>query len=1127
MPRIFDNIDQQLLPALRDTLTVSRRADFCVGYFNLRGWKSIADLIEGWSGTGGDACRLLVGMQKAADEELRDALSMGDGHEGLDVQTAIRLRRQLAQQFREQLTYGRQTNDDERALQQLARQLGEGKVVVKLFLRHGLHAKLYLFHRDDKVNPFVGFLGSSNLTFHGLEKQGELNVDVLDHDACAKLAAWFEARWNDRWCVDISADLTKVIEESWARTDLIPPYHIYLKLAYHLSHEVREGLAGFSVPWDIDHLLFDYQKAAVKIAAHHLHKRGGVLLGDVVGLGKTMMATAIARIFDEDFGLDALIICPKNLVPMWEDYRERFRLRARVLSLTRVRQELPNLRRYRLVVIDESHNLRNREGSRFRVIQDYVRKNESKCVLLSATPYNKTYLDLSSQLRLFLAEEKDLGIRPEALLRSMGGEAEFARRHQNPVRSLAAFERSEHADDWRDLMRLYMIRRTRSFIQQNYALVDGESGRRYLPLADGGRTYFPRRVPKTVKFGIDERDAQDPYGRLYSDGVVDIINRLRLPRYGLGNYETSSPHEPPTQNEARILGDLSRAGKRLMGFCRNNLFKRLESSGHAFLHSVDRHILRNDVFLYAIENGRDLPIGPQDVELLDTRRNDEDVDDPNLMLTLDDDRQEVTATAAGHLGATREESRRRAAALYEVYASQYRTRFRWLRPTLFVDALRNDLASDADELWKVLETGGHWNPAADRKLQALRELLRRERGKVLVFTQFADTVNYLATELRGCGVDRLEGVTGRSDDPTHLAWRFSPDSNDKQSVVGADDELRVLIATDVLSEGQNLQDCATVVNFDLPWAVIRLVQRAGRVDRIGQKAERILCYSFLPADGVERILRLRSRVRQRLRENAEVVGTDEAFFEDDDDRPIVDLYNEQEHVLEADDDGEVDLASRAFQIWKNATDGDPTLARRVIDLPPVVFSARAHDESTQKPAGVIVYARTADGTDALTWVDTNGQPVTQSPLTILQAAECGPATPALSRAAGHHALVDTALRHIADETRGSAAGGQLGPRTGARRRVYERLRQYAAQYDGTMFVTKELLRAIDELYRVPLRPAAAERLNRQMRSGVSDAVLVELVLALHQDDQLTVSQENRSDEPPQIICSLGLRGDAS
>src|SRR5439155_23991208 len=131
---------------------------------------------------------------------------------------------------------------------------------------------------------------------------------------------------------------------------------------------------------------------------------------------------------------------------------------------------------------------------------------------------------------------------------------------------------------------------------------------------------------------------------------------------------------------------------------------------------------------------------------------------------------------------------------------------------------------------------------------------------------------------------------------------------------------------DVLSEGQNLQDCPIVVNYDLPWAIIRLVQRAGRVDRIGQKAENILCYSFLPADGVERIIRLRARVRRRLQENAEVVGTDEAFFDDEkDDKPLLNLYHEKAGILDGDDDTEVDLASYAYQIWKNAIDQTPEL----------------------------------------------------------------------------------------------------------------------------------------------------------------------------------------------------------
>src|SRR6185369_438386 len=128
----------------------------------------------------------------------------------------------------------------------------------------------------------------------------------------------------------------EIIEESWAREKPLPPYYVYLKMAYHLSQEARTGLSEFRLPRDFDQKLFEFQTAAVKIAAHHLNKRGGVLIGDVVGLGKTLMATALARIFEDDYFLETLIICPKNLVRMWEDYRERYRLRARIVPYSRV-----------------------------------------------------------------------------------------------------------------------------------------------------------------------------------------------------------------------------------------------------------------------------------------------------------------------------------------------------------------------------------------------------------------------------------------------------------------------------------------------------------------------------------------------------------------------------------------------------------------------------------------------------------------------------------------------------------------------------------------------------------------------------------------------------------------------
>ena len=1123
MPRIFDNLapDSTLLPTLQEALGLSSRADFCVGYFNLRGWGGLAPHVDEWTPDEGP-CRVLIGMQRLPHDDLREALSMVDRPSGMDNQTAHRLRVQLAKQLRQQLTIGVPTNADERTLRHLAIQLRSKKVVVKLFLRHPLHAKLYLLFRDDPVNPIVGYLGSSNLTFAGLSRQGELNVDVLDHDAALKLTQWFEDRWSDRFCVDITNELLQIIEESWAREALIPPHHVYLKMAYHLSHEARAGLAEFRIPKVFGDRLFDFQAAAVKIAAHHLNKRNGVLIGDVVGLGKTLMATAVARIFEDDYGLETLIVCPKNLVPMWEDYVYQYQLRARVLSLSRVLGELPNLRRYRLVVIDESHNLRNREGRRYRAIQEYVRANESKCILLSATPYNKTYLDLSSQLRIFVEEDQDLGIRPERLLRELG-EIEFSRRHQASPRTLAAFDFSEYADDWRDLMRLYLVRRTRSFIQDNYAETEQETGRKFLTYEDGGRSFFPTRIPKTVKFAIDESNPDDQYAKLYSQQVVDKVNELHLPRYGLGNYVADNPGTPSTTAEERQIDDLSRAGKRLMGFCRTNLFKRLESSGAAFLQSVERHVLRNYVFLHALKNGLPLPLGTQDAEMLDSRFTDEDADQArgSLFDPEDDEQEEEVQETGGAWTAAGFEAR--AAAIYADYEGRYRRRFKWLRSDLFRDSLESELQADSNALLDLLQTYGAWDPHHDAKLDALHTLLTETfpDRKVLVFSQFADTVFYLEAQLKRRGVQALAGVTGNSADPTQLAWRFSPRSNQKPGQGQPEHEFRILVATDVLSEGQNLQDCHVVVNYDLPWAIIRIIQRAGRVDRIGQKAEEILCHSFLPADGVERIINLRNRVRTRLRENAEVVGADEAFFEDESDsQAIVNLYNERAGILDGDPDGEVDLASHAYQIWKNATSADPRLEKAVADLPNVVFSSRQHTPIAQRPEGVLVFMRTADGNDALAYVDHEGRSITESQLEILSAAECRPDTPAQPHHESHHQLVVEGVRHVVREEK--RVGGQLGRPSGARFRTYTRLKAYADAIKGQLFDVDALHKAIDDIYRFPLRQSAVDTLNRQLRSGVDDAQLAEIVMSLREEDRLSLTGDDAEVQEPQIICSLGL-----
>ena len=357
----------------------------------------------------------------------------------------------------------------------------------------------------------------------------------------------------------------------------------------------------------------------------------------------------------------------------------------------------------------------------------------------SSTPYNKTYLDLSNQLRLFVGESEDLGIRPEQYIKTLGSETEFIRKHQSGVRTLSAFEHSEYIDDWRELMRRYLVRRTRSFITENYAETDPETKRKYLSFPDGTRSYFPTRRPKTVQFTIDDQNPDDTYAQLYSSSVVNIISNLKLARYGLANYEISEhASESLSQNERTILENLSRGGQRLMGFCRTNLFKRLESSGQAFIQSVDRHILRNYVFLHAIENEAPLPIGGQDAEMLDTRFEDRDTDDANLILDVsgDNDDTQINDTELQSNGYTADAYKQRAAEIYRLYETRYKSRFKWIRSNLFHPMLREDLTDDALALTKILQQYGTWDVEKDAKLNALQNLLTQTHrdDKVLVRT---------------------------------------------------------------------------------------------------------------------------------------------------------------------------------------------------------------------------------------------------------------------------------------------------------------------------------------------------------------------------------------------------------
>lgn len=1125
MARIYDNIEIKFTEGLKGIISNQgvKRADFCVGYFNLRGWNLIVDQVDHLPGEeiyeGNErrhrVCRLLIGMHRPDEELIRALYSR---HDILpDAAYAAQCKLRIAQDFRNQLRWGIPSKEDEATLQHLARQMKEGKVCVKLYLKEPLHAKLYLAHRpDDHFNKIQAIMGSSNLTYAGLTQQGELNAEFADSDSAQKLANWFDDRWNDRFCLDITRELATIIDESWAGERDIPPYYIYLMVAYHLSKDAREGIQEFTLTPQFRHDLFDFQQTAVKIAAKYLNndRRGGAMIGDVVGLGKTITACAIAKIFEMAFASSTLIICPANLQTMWQKYVCKYDLKADVLSMARA-IDPDKSRYYRLVIVDESHNLRNPSGTRYERIHGLIEHLGSKVLLLTATPYNKDFADLSSQLRLFIDTDQDLGIRPEAYIRQLGGEREFQRHHPDiHMRSIKAFEQSDQPDDWSELMKLFLVRRTRTFIKQNYARTDPGNGRRYLLFPDGKRSYFPERVTHSVRFQVEPGDQ---FSRLYSAEMVQLMEQLQLPRYGLIHYYDPRKALDILPQEQQVVDNLSRAGQRMQGFCKSTFFKRMDSSGYAFLLTLYRHILRNAIFLHAIKQKEPLPISDEN-ELPDDFLLDDD-QNRSLFNDLEDEGQERAEEIV--IPTDMEVYMKQAATHYREL--QKRDNCAWLPSTYFRRTLKQRLEADCRQLIAMLQLCGPWRPADDRKLQELERMLRGQHreDKVLVFTQYSDTAAYIHRQLLKRGFTRIGLVTGGSQNPTDIVEHFSPVSNEMHYPPA--EQLQVLIATDVLSEGQNLQDAHVIINWDLPWAIIRLIQRAGRVDRIGQTAQQIDCYSFFPAEGLEQLIRLRQRLNERINENAQIVGSDEVFFEGNEEN-LRDLYNEKSGLLDEADESEVDLSSQAYQIWKNATDANPRLKEIIPQLNPVIYSTKQAEATQQE--GVITYAKTYNDFDVLTWLDARGEVVSQSQKAILNALACQADTPCLPPLDGHHELVAQAVERISQES-DKGIGGVLGNRFSTRARVASLLDAYVERPEDIFFTAEkkaQLKLAIDDIYNNPLLDSAKVTLGRLLRS-VSQDELVDCVLDMRANGNLCrKSDDDLQHREPTIICSMGLKG---
>jgi superfamily II DNA or RNA helicase len=1114
MTAIIDNEDEFLSERLNLLLPHSSNFDACVGYFNLRGWRQIRPSVLQLNGehVGESRVRILVGMAMRDDERVRRMYGIAPSDDRIDGPKAADRKNIAVKEFVDQLQFGIPTTSDLKGLQELREDLSSGLVRVSFAARTPLHAKLYLA-RSNHANQWVSaVVGSSNLTSAGLAKQGELNLEETDQQVAGKLHEWFEEKWTDQFTIDVTQDLIEAIDDSWAGKQPDPRL-IHLKMAYELSRDARAGLT-MDIPLKFRDILLDYQKPAVTIAARILEKQGLVVIGDVVGLGKTMVGTAIAA----TTGTKVLVVCPKSLEAMWNKYLLDYDVPGRVIPLSMVTRELPNLQRFPTIIVDESHNLRNANTLAATALRDYISENGSNVILLTATMFNARHMDLGNQLGLKIGADEDLGMRPEAfIVKELGNDLKIAKITGGPLSTLRAFAVSEENADWQNLLSKFLIRRTRGYIEKNYGTLNKTTERVEFVGPSGEMVSFPRRVTLPIQYLGGELDPGD---RLARKATFDAIDGLKLARYSLGRYLVKEPQV--TSDNADLVADLENSINTASGFIRTTLYKRLASSALAFLSTLERTLLRTHLYIHAVENSLPIPVGELKESTYDT---DESADQTEELAQ----EGEGSITDVTHRyrswaqGLDSEGWSLKSSALYDAIAINPAKKVRWAQPEWFdQEKLLEELTHDAETLQSIIDEHGEWDPDDDNRLKALAEQINGSPTgtKLLIFSEYRDTAEYVGKNLaRLCDNRVVEVASGKSADPTKLARRFSPVSNqDLGTPLTNEPEIDILVATDVLSEGQNLQDCAEVVNWDLPWTIIRIVQRAGRVDRIGQKSDTIKVYSFMPHTGVNDIIQLLERLRERLKNAGEILGGKESFFDHEDadamNKSVENLFDGSELKV---DEGDVDYATYALGIWEGATEDEWAKVLKMSD----VCSSTA-DVSFVAEDSVIAYSRTVGGYDFVAVrTETNGVKAI-SPLEGLKTSEKAALLPGAEPLDEHHEKV---REIVGAQYERISARSALLHNDGLRARFNKFLNKAAQTANLKTDTSTYLNRLIDDFSHHPFLEGAKSSvltLVRESERGEPIEALIGLAINLNHDGQL-LNKLDAKDDDIRIVCSLGLR----
>ena len=744
-----------------------------------------------------------------------------------------------------------------------------------------LHGKMYHIAHNGVQEAIMG---SSNFTVRGLGLSPtgnniELNLEVDSNRDRRDLKAWFDELWNDKNRVeDVKADVLSYLEQLYQNH---APEFIYYKTLFHLferflAAQEKSGLLTGQrqlVDTEIWNALFEFQQDGAKGAINKMLQHNGCIIADSVGLGKTFEALAVIKYF-ELLNARVLVLCPKKLRDNWTIYQAqnnselnpflKDRFGYTVLSHTDLSRDggrsgdldlaTINWGNFDLVVIDESHNFRNntpgkrdedgnpiRKSRYQRLMEDIIQRGvKTKVLLLSATPVNNDLKDVRNQL-YFLTEGRDdafgesLGIASlqDTLATAQRTFTEWAKQSGQHRQTATLLERL--SSTFFKLLDELTIARSRKHIEQYYRDSLKELGG------------FPARsTPISVSPDIDLQNQFMSYDELNDEISNYQLSLFNPSRYVLPQYRSEYDGQPIrnfTQSDREHY---------LIGMMKVNFLKRLESSVHSFAITLERTIEKIEALKERIRRFQAFRDENPDLEAIEI----EALEDEELQEAMQVGRKLVFNMA--HLDG---------------------------------EAWMADLQRDKEQLKRPHLFAKDITPERDAKLAKLKELIAKkvkhptidQRGqpnrKVLVFTHFADTAAYLYDALRPWATKDLGiqlamvsgGASGNQTtfgkrDFSHILTNFSPVAKKRAQMMSMpqEGEIDLLIGTDCISEGQNLQDCDYLINYDIHWNPVRIIQRFGRIDRIGSINHRVQLVNFWPTPDLNRYINLKNRVEARM-----------------------------------------------------------------------------------------------------------------------------------------------------------------------------------------------------------------------------------------------------------------------